>query len=45
VRDQVRRAGGRFTGRQVELDGNLVTGVDDGSGLRFGKLLVRVVGI
>jgi protease I len=38
-------AGARYTGAQVECDGKLVTGLDDASGFRFGKLLVQVVRI
>jgi protease I len=42
---EVANSGGKFTGQQVERDGNVVTGLDDASGLRFGRALVRVVGI
>jgi putative intracellular protease/amidase len=41
----VRKAGGRFTGNQVERDAWLVTAVDDSAGMRFGKALVQVVAI
>lgn len=42
---ELKAAGARYTGNQVERDGNLVTGFDDAAGLRFGKLLVEIVGI
>jgi protease I len=45
VRDLVERAGGRFTGRQLERDGVLVTAVDEAVGIRFGKTLAQIVGI
>lgn len=38
-------AGGRYTGTQVEVDGRLVTALDDAAGFRFGKALVQIVGI
>ena len=41
----VRQGGGRFTGRQVEQDGTIVTAADDAAGLRFAKRLVQVVNI
>lgn len=41
----VRSAGGRYTGVQVQVDRNLVTGLDDAAGLRFGKALSQVVAI
>lgn len=43
--EEIRRAGGRYTGRQVEVDGNLVTALDDAAGFRFGKALVQVVAL
>lgn len=45
LRTALEAAGARYTGTQVERDGTLVTGLDDASGFRFGKLLVQVVGI
>ena len=45
VADSVRQAGGRFTGRQLEASGCIVTARDDAVGMRFGKALARVVGI
>ncbi len=45
IRAELEAAGARYTGTQVESDGKLVTGLDDASGFRFGKALVRVVGI
>jgi len=45
VRDAVKRAGGKFTGRQLEKSGNVVTSRDDAVGMRFGKALAEIVGI
>ena len=45
VAEAVRRAGGRFTGRQLERDGVLVTAADEAVGIRFGKTLAQIVGI
>lgn len=45
VRDQVLAAGGKFTGRQLEHDGDLVTALDEAVGIRFGKTLAQIVGI
>ena len=45
VRELVRQAGGRFSGRQLEIDRNLVTASDDAVGMRFGKALATLVGI
>jgi len=45
VRDEVVRAGGKFSGRQLERDGNLVTATDEAVGMRFGKALAQIVGI
>jgi len=45
LRALIEAAGARYTGTQVERDGQLVTGLDDASGFRFGKALVQVVGI
>ncbi len=41
----LKSAGGKVRGNQVERDGTLVTGMDESSGMRFGRLLVQVVGI
>jgi len=43
--EAIRRAGGRYTGVQVQRDGRLVTALDDAAGLRFGKALVEIVRI
>lgn len=43
--EELKGAGARYTGNQVQRDGGLVTAVDDAAGLRFGKLLVEVVSI
>jgi putative intracellular protease/amidase len=45
LRAMLEAAGARYTGTQVEIDGKLVTGLDDASGFRFGKALVQVVRI
>jgi putative intracellular protease/amidase len=45
VRAEVERAGGKFTARQIEIDGSLVTAADDAVGMRFGKALAAMVGI
>jgi putative intracellular protease/amidase len=45
VRDLVVEAGGRFSGRQLERDGDLVTAADEAVGIRFGKTLAQIVGI
>jgi putative intracellular protease/amidase len=44
-RSALEAAGARYTGTQVEVDGKLVTALDDAAGFRFGKALVQVVGI
>lgn len=41
----VERAGGKFTGRQVEPAGHIVTASDEGAGMRFGQALVEAVRI
>jgi putative intracellular protease/amidase len=38
-------AGGKYTGRQLEVSNHLVTAVDEGSGMRFGQALAEVVRI
>lgn len=45
VRASVERAGGKYTGRQLEKRGKVVTARDDAVGMRFGKALAEVVGI
>jgi protease I len=45
LRAALEAAGARYTGTQLEVDGKLVTGLDDASGFRFGKALVQVVRI
>lgn len=45
VAELVRQAGGKFTGRQLERDGVLVTAADEAVGIRFGKTLAQIVGI
>lgn len=45
VRSVVERAGARVSTRQVERDDNLVTGLDEAAGMRFGKLLASAVSI
>jgi protease I len=45
VKDLVLEAGGRFSGRQLERDGDLVTAADEAVGIRFGKTLAQIVGI
>ena len=45
VEQAVRAAGGKYTGRQLEKRGNLVTARDDAVGMRFGKALADLVGI
>jgi hypothetical protein len=45
VREAVQRAGAKVSGRQLEVDGLLVTASDDSAGMRFGKALAALVGI
>ena len=45
IADQVAQAGGKYTGRQLERDGDLVTALDEAVGIRFGKTLAQIVGI
>ena len=45
AKDAVEKAGGRYTGTQVQRDGKFVTAYDDAAGFRFGKALVQVVAI
>jgi protease I len=45
IRDDVRAAGGKFTGVQVQRDANLITAFDDAAGLRMGREMIQIVGI
>jgi putative intracellular protease/amidase len=45
VREAVQRAGGKFTGRQLEVCGKLVTAGDSAVGMRFGRALAEIVRI
>ncbi|MEW6073877.1 MAG: DJ-1/PfpI family protein [Planctomycetota bacterium] len=42
-REALALAGAVFTGAPVEVDGTLVTGIDDTAGYRFGRALARLV--
>lgn len=43
--EAIQRAGGRYTGRQIEVSGHLVTGLDETVAMRFGKALAQVVAV
>ena len=43
--EAVKRAGGRYSTRQVESSGHLITALDEGAGMRFGQDLVEAVRI
>ena len=45
TQDAAKRAGGKYTGRQIEESGHVVTSLDESAGMRFGKALASVVGI
>lgn len=45
LREVGKRTGGRYTGKQVEVSGSVVTGRDDAVGMRFGQKLAQLVGI
>lgn len=45
LEDLVRKAGGKYTGKQVERDKHVVTAFDDAAGLRMGREMIRIVGI
>ncbi len=45
LRPMLEAAGARFTGAQLEVNGKLVTALDDAAGFRFGKALVQIVRI
>mgnify|MGYP002630091445 CR=1 FL=1 len=38
-----KKAGAKFTGRQVEISGNVVTALNESAGIRFGRGLIDVV--
>lgn len=42
---EVKKAGGKYTSRQVVTSGKLVTALDESAGMRFGKALAAVVDI
>ena len=41
----VANAGGKYTGRQIEVAKHVVTALDEGAGMRFGQALVEIVRI
>jgi putative intracellular protease/amidase len=45
LRAVLEKAGAKVSTRPVEVDGTLVTGLDDAAGMRFGKALAAIVGI
>jgi putative intracellular protease/amidase len=45
LRETVEKAGGKFTGAEIEICGRVVTARDDAVGMRFGKALAAIVGI
>jgi putative intracellular protease/amidase len=45
IKNEITSAGGKYSSRQVETDGTLVTGQDDSVGMRYGKALAAIVGI
>jgi len=45
VRAALKQAGAKVSGRQLEVDGQLVTATDESAGMRFGKALAAIVGI
>jgi len=45
VRDGLRQNGAKVSTRQVEVDANIVTGIDESAGMRFGKALAAIVGL
>ncbi len=45
VEAEVRRAGGKFSGRELEVSGSIVTSRDEAVGMRFGRALAEMVGI
>jgi protease I len=45
IAELIRASGAKFSGRQLERDGDLVTAADEAVGIRFGKTLAQIVGI
>ena len=45
VRDEVIQAKGKYSGRQTEVCGHIVTALDEGAGMRFGQALAEYVRI
>ncbi len=45
IADVLRQNGAKYSGRQLERDGDLVTAADEAVGIRFGKTLAQIVGI
>jgi protease I len=45
IAEMLASAGAKYSGRQLERDGNLVTASDEAVGIRFGKALAQIVGI
>ena len=45
LKAELTRAGAKYSGRQLEVDRKLVTGLDDAAGMRFGKALAEIVRI
>jgi putative intracellular protease/amidase len=43
LEESARKAGAKYTGRQVETSGNVVTALNESAGLRFGRGLLDVV--
>ena len=41
--ESAKKAGAKYTGRQVEVSGNIVTAVDECSGIRFGRSMIDVI--
>jgi len=41
----VKSAGGKFTGRQIQVSGHIVTAADESAGMRFGQALAEEVRI
>lgn len=42
-RSEAKKAGGKFTSRQIEAAGHLVTAQDESAGMRFGQALVQAM--
>ena len=43
LKDAAEAAGGKYTGRETEISGHLVTSRDESAGMRFGQALAKVV--